>query len=198
VLAVYTDGLIERRTADIDEGIDELVRLLAGESGDLDRMASNIVEAFAGNDDDVDDVALMLVRPHLERRPQVARYDVVPHAAKVRDIRQFALETLAGWGALEHAGDQVQLIVSELVTNVIRHAAGHEATVRLERHADRLVVAVVDPDATPPRLTRASLDDEGGRGLHLIEAVADRWGTRHLPGGGKIVWCEIALPRTPS
>jgi anti-sigma regulatory factor (Ser/Thr protein kinase) len=87
--------------------------------------------------------------------------------------------------------DQAQLIVSELVTNVIRHATGHEATVRLEQHADRLVVAVVDPDSAPPRVTRAALDDEGGRGLHLVDAVADRWGTRTLVSGGKIVWCEL-------
>jgi hypothetical protein len=77
---------------------------------------------------------------------------------------------------------------------VIRHAAGHDATVRLERHVDRIVVAVVDPDTRPPRLTRATVDDEGGRGLHLVEAVGDRWGTRHLANGGKIVWCELAAP----
>jgi anti-sigma regulatory factor (Ser/Thr protein kinase) len=194
VLALYTDGLIERRAADIDAGIDTLRSLLLRATGDLDQVAADIVDAFAGDADDPDDVAVMLVRPHVDWRPRVARLDLVPHAARVRDIRQFAQETLAGWGDLEHAGDQVQLIVSELMTNVIRHAAGHDATVRLERHVDRIVVAVVDPDTRPPRLTRATVDDEGGRGLHLVEAVGDRWGTRHLANGGKIVWCELAAP----
>jgi PAS domain S-box-containing protein len=194
VLALYTDGLVERRAADIDAGIDTLRGLLARATGDLQRSAAEIVDAFEGEADDPDDVALMLVRPHVDWRPRVARLDVVPHAARVRDIRQFALETLGAWGDLDHASDQVQLIVSELVTNVIRHASGHDATVRLERHLDRIVVAVVDPDARPPRLTRSTPEDEGGRGLHLVEAVGDRWGTRHLANGGKIVWCEISAP----
>jgi len=194
ILALYTDGLVERRSSDIDAGIASLSALLAAASGDLDDIAASIVESF-GDTDEADDVALMLVRPHFDRRPRVARYDVVPHAAMVRDIRQFAVETLTGWGDLEQVGDHVQLVVSELVTNVIRHASGHEATVRLERHDDRIVVAVVDPDARPPRLTRASVDDESGRGLSLVDAVGDRWGSRHLASGGKIVWCELAAPR---
>ena len=192
VLLVYTDGLVERRRRDIDEGINRLSQHLSTATGDLESMARELVEAHADRADEVDDVALMLVRPHPHQRPQVATYDVVPHAAKVRDIRQFALDTLTEWGDLEHVADPVQLIVTELVTNVIRHATGHEAIVRLERHQDRLVVAVVDPDATPPRLTRAAPYDEGGRGLSLVEALADRWGTRHLSAGGKLVWCELA------
>jgi len=194
ILALYTDGLVERRSSDIDAGIASLSALLAAASGELDDIAASIVESF-GDTDEADDVALMLVRPHFDRRPRVARYDVVPHAAMVRDIRQFAVETLTAWGDLEQVGDHVQLVVSELVTNVIRHASGHEATVRLERHDDRIVVAVVDPDARPPRLTRASVDDESGRGLSLVDAVGDRWGSRHLASGGKIVWCELAAPR---
>jgi len=193
VLLLYTDGLVERRTRDIDECIDELSRHLVGSSGDLDKMAVDIVDTFDARADDVDDIALLLVRPHLHQRPRVATYDVVPHAAKVRDIRQWAVEAIVEWGGLEHVIDPVQLIVSELVTNVIRHATGHQATIRLERHEDRLVIAVIDPDATPPRLTRAAPDDEGGRGLSLVEALADRWGTRHLTAGGKLVWCELAM-----
>ena len=196
VLLLYTDGLVERRTRDLDQGIDELSRHFATTSGDLESMATEIVDVFDGVSDEVDDVALMLVRPHLHQRPRIATYDVVPHAAKVRDIRQFALETITRWGGLEHVADPVLLIVSELVTNVIRHATGHHATVRLERHQDRLVVAVIDPDATPPRLTRAAPDDEGGRGLSLVEALADRWGTRHLAAGGKLVWCELVTSPT--
>jgi PAS domain S-box-containing protein len=195
VLALYTDGLVERRTADIESGIDDLRRLLAAARGDLEGISTDLVAAFAAGTDDVDDVALMLVSPHPELRPRVARLDVVPHAAKVRDIRRFALDALTEWGDLEHVGDPVQLIVSELVTNVIRHASGHEATVRIERHDHCIVVAVVDPDATPPRVTRSAPDDEGGRGLHLVDAVADRWGTRHLASGGKVVWCEITTMR---
>lgn len=196
VLLAYTDGLVERRAHDIDDGINELCRHLLDADGDLEEMAFQIVDKFGGQAEDVDDVAVLLVRPHVHQRPRVVTYDVVPHAAKVRDIRQWALESLDVWGGLEHVADPVQLIVSELVTNVIRHATGHEATIRLERHGDRLVLAVIDPDATPPRLTRAAPDDEGGRGLSLVEALADRWGTRHLAAGGKVVWCELAMTAT--
>lgn len=193
-LALYTDGLVERRTSDIDTRIDRLVELLHTSRGSLAAVC-NQVATLAGDAPEADDVAVMLVRPHADRQPRVARFDVVPHAAKVRDIRRFATDTLAEWGEPEHVREPVQLVVSELVTNVIRHATGHEARVRLERHADRVVVAVVDPDARPPRLSRPSLEDESGRGLHLVEAVADRWGARSLPGGGKVVWCEVLAPR---
>ena len=193
VLALYTDGLVERRADDIDSRIDELVDVMRAGDGALDAVCRRLV-ALTGDSPDVDDVAIMLVRPHPHIRPRVARLDLVPHAAKVRDIRRFATEVLGGWGEPRHVSDPVELIVSELVTNVIRHASGHEASVRLERHADRIVVAVVDPDARPPRVTRAALDDEGGRGLHLVDAVADRWGTRTIPSGGKIVWCELLAP----
>ena len=190
VLALYTDGLVERRTADIDLRIDALATMLVGRDEPLDRLCADAA-AMSRDTPDVDDVAVMLVRPDAAERPRIARLDVVPHAARVRDVRQFAAETLREWGEPAHLTEPVQLIVSELVTNVIRHASGHAAGVRLERHADRLVIAVVDPDASPPRRGRAALDDEGGRGLHLVDAVADRWGARQLRGGGKVVWCEL-------
>jgi PAS domain S-box-containing protein len=192
-LALYTDGLVERRTADIDSRIDQLVRLLRTTDGSLAQVCARVA-TLAGDSPDVDDVAVMLVRPHAGRRPRVARLELVPHAAKVRDVRHFATRTLATWGEAAQVAEPVQLIVSELFTNVIRHAHGHEAEVRIERHSDRLVVAVVDPDARPPRLTTAGLDDEGGRGLHLVAAVGDRWGMRSIPSGGKVVWCELLAP----
>jgi PAS domain S-box-containing protein len=196
VLAVYTDGLVERRATDIDAGITRLVRLLRDADGALDEAAQRMVDALGGETADVDDVALMLVRPRVAHRPRVARYDVVPHAAKVRDIRRFAVLTLSEWGDLDATVvDAVQLVASEMMTNVIRHAAGHEAAVRIEHHGDFLVVAVIDPDSAPPRLVRSMPDDEGGRGLHLVDAVADRWGTRPLASGGKVVWCELPLSR---
>ena len=194
VVALYTDGLVERRDADIDRRIDDLATVLRTSDGSLADVCATIVATLDDRLRDRDDLALMLVRARLDQRPQVVRYDVVPHAAMVRDVRRFAVNTLAAWGESAHVTDQVQLIVSELVTNVIRHASGHEASVRLERHADRLVVAVVDPDDAPPRPARAKPDDEGGRGLHLIDAVADRWGARSLSSGGKVVWCELMVP----
>jgi len=193
LLALYTDGLVERRAADIDRRIDALGARLVGRDDPLPALCADAA-TLAGDARDVDDVAVMLVRPNPVARPLVARLDVVPHAARVRDIRRFAMDTLLTWGEPEQVVEPVELIVSELLTNVIRHASGHQASVRLERHFDRVVVAVLDPDSAPPRLTRAEPEDEGGRGLHLVDAVADRWGARNVYGGGKVVWCELFTP----
>jgi anti-sigma regulatory factor (Ser/Thr protein kinase) len=189
-LVLYTDGLVERRTADLDACIDDLARLAAAQTGNLQQLSTRIA-TLAVEGPDADDVAVMVVRPLAGQAPRVARFDVVPHARMVRDVRQFADHALTDWGETQATHEAVQLIVSELVTNVIRHADGHEATVQLERHADRIVVSVIDPDGAPPRLARPGPEDEGGRGLHLVQAVTDRWGTRSLPDGGKVVWCEL-------
>lgn len=82
------------------------------------------------------------------------------------------------------------MIVSELVTNVIRHASGNP-TVRLIRDRS-LTIEVSDEAATSPHLRHARAQDENGRGLLIIAALARRWGTRYTPNG-KIIWVEEAL-----
>lgn len=88
----------------------------------------------------------------------------------------------------------VQLCVTELVANVIRHVGeGTPVRVRVARvgGGDRIRVEVTDPDARAlPVLLDATVDDESGRGLALLDAVAVRWGVE--PGvAGKTVWCEL-------
>ncbi|GAA2687401.1 ATP-binding protein [Streptomyces lunalinharesii] len=92
------------------------------------------------------------------------------------------------------AAGEVELCVSELVGNVIRHVGeGTPVTVHVGRTGDgRVRVEVTDPDPRAlPVLLRAAADDENGRGIALLDAVALRWGVR--PGAaGKTVWCEVA------
>ncbi|MFF1694494.1 ATP-binding protein [Streptomyces sp. NPDC058257] len=86
----------------------------------------------------------------------------------------------------------VQLCVSELLSNVIRHLGeGTPVTVRLTGAQGRIRVAVTDPDPRAwPLLRRAGSDDETGRGLALLDAVSLRWGVEQGPDS-KTVWCEL-------
>ncbi|KES04081.1 regulatory protein [Streptomyces toyocaensis] len=113
----------------------------------------------------------------------------------VRAARSAVRDQLALWG-LEGVGDLAALLVSELVTNALRHATG-PIGVRLVRPCDLnevLLVEVSDPLPDPPRERAARPEDEGGRGLQLLASASRRWGTR--PGAvGKTVWFELTVPR---
>ncbi|ANB08355.1 hypothetical protein SAM40697_4397 [Streptomyces ambofaciens] len=113
----------------------------------------------------------------------------------VRTARALVRRTLHGWG-LDSAGDIAALLVSELVTNALRHATG-PIGVRLEHRpagsVGVLLVEVSDPLPDLPRKRVAHPGDEDGRGLQLVASSARRWGTR--PGEvGKTVWFELAVP----
>ncbi|CBG70264.1 conserved hypothetical protein [Streptomyces scabiei 87.22] len=112
----------------------------------------------------------------------------------VRDARAVVRRQLHAWD-LDALGDITVLLVSELVTNALRHATG-PIGVRLVRPAGpsgALLVEVSDPLPDPPRERAADVDDESGRGLRLVACSSRAWGTR--PGeAGKTVWFELAVP----
>nr|WP_107082765.1 ATP-binding protein [Streptomyces resistomycificus] len=112
----------------------------------------------------------------------------------VRGARAVVRERLRDWG-LGCVADLAALLVSELVTNSLRHATG-PIGVRLVRPAGLegvLLVEVSDPLPTPPRERVARPEDESGRGLQLVAHSSRRWGSR--PGdAGKTVWFELAVP----
>ncbi|MEU1850456.1 ATP-binding protein [Streptomyces sp. NPDC019990] len=87
----------------------------------------------------------------------------------------------------------VQLCVTELVGNVIRHVGeGVPVRVRVSRSGDRARVEVTDPGARAlPVLRHAAADDETGRGMALLDSVSLRWGAERGESG-KTVWCELA------
>ncbi|TGB09105.1 ATP-binding protein [Streptomyces sp. MZ04] len=91
------------------------------------------------------------------------------------------------------ARPDVQLCVSELLSNVIRHLGeGTPVTVRVTGAPGRIRVAVTDPDPRAwPVQRKAAGDDETGRGLALLDAVSLRWGVEQGPDS-KTVWCELA------
>lgn len=115
---------------------------------------------------------------------------VSPEASAVADCRHRVRGQLERWG-LDSLAFTTEMVVSELVTNVIRHATG-TATVRLIRDQS-LTLEVSDGATTVPHLRHARIQDEDGRGLLIVAALTDRWGTRYTEDG-KTVWTEEPLP----
>ena len=110
--------------------------------------------------------------------------------------REFLRCTCLQWG-LEPMLDVALLVVSELVTNAVVNARS-QVTVRLRLQPDRLLIEVEDEDSRLPVLQRHNdWDALGGRGLMLVDALSDRWGSQPCPFG-KVVWAELPLVPDPS
>jgi PAS domain S-box-containing protein len=190
ILALYTDGLIESRYHDIDLGFERLRRALAHQEPSLETTCDNVLAAVLP-DHPADDVALLVARTHALDSDRVATWDLPADPAIVAYARKQVAATLCGWG-LDDAAFITGLVVSELVTNAIRHA---ESPIQLRLIRDRtLICEVSDGSSTAPHLRRARALDEDGRGLLLISRLTQRWGTRQA-AHGKTIWAEQALPR---
>jgi anti-sigma regulatory factor (Ser/Thr protein kinase) len=185
-LVLYTDGLVEDRTRDIDVGLVGLRRTLERAGGRTpEETCRAVIDAMTPTHLS-DDIALLVARTRLLPPSRVAEWDVPPDPAAVASVRARCSEKLREWG-LEELGFATELIISELVTNAIRYASP-PIRVRLLRGRS-LTCEVSDGSSTSPRLRRAATMDEGGRGLFLVAQFAQRWGTRHTPGG-KVIWTE--------
>ncbi|MFF2640878.1 ATP-binding protein [Streptomyces niveus] len=112
-------------------------------------------------------------------------------AAQVRLVRAAVRERLGAWG-LESFVDMALLVAGELVANAIQHGCGSSddtVTVSAWCTADELLIGVGDPSPVQPRRRCAGEREESGRGLELVAAVVDRWGSEVAPGRrGKRVW----------
>ncbi|KOG17704.1 SpoIIE family protein phosphatase [Streptomyces viridochromogenes] len=191
LLALYTDGLLESRERDVDEGIAELQRVLNHTAPSLEALCDTVIDAMLP-DRRTDDAALLLARTHALDPHHVADWDVEPDHAQVPRARKFALDQVGAWG-LEEASFVTELVVSELVTNAIRYG---EPPIRLRLIRDTsLICEVSDASNTAPHLRRARAFDEGGRGLLLVAQLTQGWGTRHTTNG-KTIWCAQTLPET--
>ncbi|WP_233518212.1 ATP-binding protein [Streptomyces corynorhini] len=94
-------------------------------------------------------------------------------------------------GALE---EPAVLVLSELVTNAVRHArvpVGREIETRYLAVPEGLRLEVHDASSERPRLQRAAPGACGGRGLVIVDALADRWGVADRAGVGKLVWAQL-------
>ncbi|WP_165990166.1 ATP-binding SpoIIE family protein phosphatase [Streptomyces sp. YIM 98790] len=197
-----TDGLVERRDADIDEGLAALEEALTGSPGTghttpqiiCDRLLRSL-GIGEGHDDDV--AILVMARP--ERDTDVAglfrgaALDLLGGIEATPRARAFADGVLASWRFPDELRELGVLATSELVANSLQHGKA-PMRLRLRRTDRRLIVEVTDGDENLPRRRHPAPADEAGRGISIVAAIATDWGTRLLPDGGKSVWAEFTLP----
>ncbi|MBF9066885.1 SpoIIE family protein phosphatase/ATP-binding protein [Streptacidiphilus fuscans] len=189
-LLLFSDGLVEARGEDIDEGLRRLRDALEDHSRALspEEICAVAVRA-APPPQPTDDVVLLVAGTALLPPEQIAEWEVPGDAAAVGPVRNACVKQLAEWG-LEDISFSAELILSELITNAIRYGAA-PVRVRLLRDTG-LVCEVSDGSSTAPHLRWAATTDEGGRGIFLVAQLAHRWGTRYT-ASGKVIWSEQPL-----
>ena len=137
--------------------------------------------------------------------PRIPKRTPGMNATLVRAARHFSTTTLQRWGVAERSEDIV-IVVSELLTNAIRHAlpgsgtshAGWPIRLGLLQPGNYVVCAVADPSKVLPVARQPDYEAETGRGLHVIAALSDHWGCTTPGDTGKALWAmfsvQITLP----
>ncbi len=214
LLALYTDGLVESPSRDIDRGMACLAETLAdgsrrpprphrdqsltdrGDGGPalqdecLESLCDAVTDALMPpRHASSDDAALLVARTHSLGDDAVASWCLPEDPRAAGQARRLVHDQLAAWD-LDGLSMTTELLVSELIGNVVRHARG-PIHLRLLRSRS-LICEVSDGSLTTPRIRRASETDEGGRGLQLVAALSQRWGTRYT-AAGKCIWTEQSL-----
>lgn len=127
---------------------------------------------------------------------QHATLQLVPALRAPRAARAFVAETLTAWNVRADEVEAAQLVVSELVTNAVLHAAG-SPTISLDLHLTDGAVRVLVSDGSLGEPDRRLRPDpragETGRGIWLVDAFAECWGTETHGRDGKTVWCELSI-----
>jgi hypothetical protein len=237
-LVFYTDGLVDRRQriggdghytdAEVQDMLTAAIQHAAG--GPVAGIAEAAELAVPGEIDD--DMAVVVVRTSaVNLASWEGRFPAEP--IRVSEARQLARDNFVKWGMELEQADLACLLVSEVVTNVVLHAAapagrrtelvlepaglaggagavgvaawdvapfgevlpgqsGNEFTLRLRRGHESIWVEVFDTDLRLPRIRSAGENDEGGRGLYLVDQLATRWGSRPTKDG-KAVWFELPV-----
>ncbi|ANS69106.1 hypothetical protein SLINC_6882 [Streptomyces lincolnensis] len=191
-LVMCTDGLVEVRGEDIGVGLATLCESAAHPAASMDDACDTIIRALNTRGGRKDDVALLMARLNGIEPDDVAEWRLRPDPAEVGRARAVVREQVHEWGAARLA-DSAELMVSELVTNAVRHSHGRPVALRLVR-GDTLLCEVDDDDHELPNLLSAGPEDAVGRGLRVVSMLAREWGASRT-GAGKTVWFELTLPR---
>jgi anti-sigma regulatory factor (Ser/Thr protein kinase) len=123
--------------------------------------------------------------------PSVDEVRLTSRPESAGTARRLALSVLKVWG-LPQLNEVVELLVSELVGNAVRHTGARTFGLRLLRRRGWIRVEVRDPSRSLPCLMPVRELDVSGRGLFLIDKLADRWGVDLLPRG-KTTWFEMRV-----
>ncbi|MFJ4541378.1 SpoIIE family protein phosphatase [Streptomyces tibetensis] len=187
-LVLYTDGLIEDRHRDVDVVLEQLREALAHPERAPEETCQAVLDTVAPAHPH-DDIALLVARVHALDPDRIATWELSADPALVGEVRAAAVRWLSDRG-LDETAFAAELILSELITNAVRHGA---APIRVRLLYGRtLICEVSDASNTAPHLRRAASTDEGGRGLFLVAQLSQSWGTRYLPEG-KVIWAECGL-----
>ncbi|MFF0430868.1 SpoIIE family protein phosphatase [Streptomyces sp. NPDC004327] len=193
-LLLYTDGLVEKPGADLDEGLQWLCSLVKRGPRDLDELADHLCEVVDERGGE-DDVAVLLLRREVAS-PERAGGRLQQHVGQndpeaLRSARHMIRAAVRAWGATSRA-DEIELVADELTTNALMHTDGGAiVTLRMLPGPERrLRVEVEDRSSALPRRREAGDSGVSGRGLLLVERISDEWGVEPR-GGGKCVWCEF-------
>ncbi|MFG2307843.1 PAS domain S-box protein [Streptomyces sp. NPDC048566] len=192
-LVLYTDGLIETPGSDIEDQLGALVDTLGDlfrTAPDLEQAADHVLATLVPDaDGHNDDVTLLLTR--LPDTPLGSVHTDLPAVREsVPRGRAFLGETLLSWDCARSV-DDAELLLSEILTNAVLHAQG-PIGLHLCRTTTDLTVEVSDRSPRLPQPRMAAEDEESGRGLILVRALADDWGVRPTDTG-KTTWFTLRL-----
>ncbi|WP_427924261.1 SpoIIE family protein phosphatase [Streptomyces sp. cg40] len=196
-LLLCTDGLVEQPGADLDDGMQTLVALIASGPDDVRDLADLLIDVAEERGGE-DDVALLLLRRRGLDAPRSGgrlQQHVAPGDSEaLTEARHMIRSAVRAWGGRERA-DEVELVADELITNALMHTEGSAiVTLRVLTGPDRrLRVEVEDSSSALPRRREAGEDGVSGRGLLLVDLLTDVWGVE-ARGSGKCVWCEFVVP----
>ncbi|MFF0623958.1 SpoIIE family protein phosphatase [Streptomyces sp. NPDC004296] len=196
-LVLCTDGLVEEPGADLDAGLRQLAREVRDGPQDVQQLADRLCESADGRRGE-DDMALLLLRrlgaPEHDTVGRFRQHIAPADPEGLSAARHMIRAAVRAWGARERS-DEIELVADELITNALLHTDGEAVVnIRMPHGAERrLRLEVEDGSSSLPRRREPGEAGVSGRGLLLVDRLADVWGVEPR-GGGKCVWCEFNCP----
>ncbi|MFJ9412808.1 SpoIIE family protein phosphatase [Streptomyces sp. NPDC101227] len=200
-LLLCTDGLVEQPGRDISAGIDALSAAFRAGPGELEALADQLAAHLWAEPGSEDDMALLLLHrlagAEGTTTPRLRLHVHQADPSGAAEVRSALRRTLDQWRAGEVTHD-VEVAASELIANALTHTeSGALVSVELLPETPRRIrLEVEDRSSSWPRRRSPGETATSGRGLLLVEALADRWGAEPR-GSGKALWCEFVVPEVP-